>query len=65
VLLTAVFAVLGDLLLPTHGLVGLLSRAVVFAAIPPALLLSGFAHREEVVQARAMLARARAYRRTS
>ena len=41
------------------------SRALVFAAIPPALLLSGFAHREEVVQARALLARARAYRRTS
>ncbi len=64
VLLSAAFAVLGDLLLPTHGVVGFLSRALVFAAIPPALLLSGFAHREEIVQGRAMLARARTYRRT-
>ena len=44
--LIGVFAVIGDILLPTSGALGLISRAVVFAAIPPALLLSGFAHRE-------------------
>jgi O-antigen/teichoic acid export membrane protein len=59
VLLTAAFAVLGDLLLPTTGAIGLLTRAVVFAAIPPALLATGFAHREEISQARLLLQRAR------
>jgi O-antigen/teichoic acid export membrane protein len=61
VLVTAGFAVLGNLLLPTHSLAGFLSRAAVFALIPPALLLSGFARREEISRARLLLARARAY----
>jgi O-antigen/teichoic acid export membrane protein len=61
VALTGSFAVLGDLLLPTQGAAGLLSRAIVFCAIPPALLVSGFAHREEISRARSLLHRARSY----
>ncbi len=49
----------GDLLLPTSGAVGFLTRALVFAAIPVALLASGFAHRAELAQARLMLNRLR------
>jgi hypothetical protein len=52
-------AVAGELLLPAHGAVGLLSRALVTAAIPPVLLATGFAHAAELRQARALLARAR------
>jgi O-antigen/teichoic acid export membrane protein len=52
-------AVAGDLLLPTHGAVGLLTRALVAAAIPPVLLATGFAHAAELRQARVLLARAR------
>jgi O-antigen/teichoic acid export membrane protein len=52
-------SVAGDLLAPTHGLVGFVTRAVVLAAMPLVLLVSGFAHRQEVAQARALLARAR------
>jgi O-antigen/teichoic acid export membrane protein len=59
VLLIGAFAVLGDVLLPTHGAVGLLTRAAVFAAIPPALLATGFAHREELSHAHSLLQRAR------
>jgi hypothetical protein len=51
-------SVAGDLLLPTHGLVGLVSRAAVLAAMPFVLLATGFAHREEIEQARALLGRA-------
>jgi hypothetical protein len=61
--LTVVFAgcaTAGELLLPTHGAVGLLSRAGVFLAIPALLYLTGFAHSEELAQARAILSRARA-----
>jgi O-antigen/teichoic acid export membrane protein len=53
-------AAAGDLVLPTHGAIGLLSRIVVLAAIVPALLASGFAHPAERRQARALLARVRA-----
>ncbi len=49
----------GDLLLPSHGLLGLLARTVVFLAIPPALYLSGFAHAQEIGQLRSLLARLR------
>jgi O-antigen/teichoic acid export membrane protein len=49
----------GDLLLPTHGAVGLLLRVVVLAAIGPALLLTGFVHEAELRQARHLLARLR------
>ena len=52
-------SVAGDLLLPTHGLVGLVSRAAVLAAMPLVLLATGFAHRQELEQARVLLARAR------
>jgi O-antigen/teichoic acid export membrane protein len=52
-------AALGDLLLPTHGAVGLLSRAAVFAAIPLVLHLARFAHPEELAQLRALVARLR------
>ncbi len=51
-------AAAGDALLPTHGLVGFLSRAAVFMAIPLALLGTGFAHRQELDQARTLLNRA-------
>ncbi len=52
-------SVLGELLLPTHGFVGLLSRAAVLAAMPLVLLATGFAHGPEIEQARVLLARAR------
>ena len=52
-------SVAGDLLLPTHGLVGLVSRAAVLAAMPLVLLATGFAHGAEIEQARVLLARAR------
>jgi O-antigen/teichoic acid export membrane protein len=52
-------ATAGDLLLPTHGAAGFITRAVVVLLIPGALLATGFAHRAELIQARALLARAR------
>jgi O-antigen/teichoic acid export membrane protein len=51
-------AAAGDLLLPTDGVVGFISRAAVLAAMPGVLLATGFAHRQELAQARALLARA-------
>ncbi len=53
------FAAAGELLLPTHGGVGFIARAAVFAAIPPALALTGFAHPQELAQLRSLLARVR------
>jgi O-antigen/teichoic acid export membrane protein len=41
-------AVAGDLLLPTHGLVGFITRAAIWAAIPGVLLATGFAHAQEL-----------------
>jgi O-antigen/teichoic acid export membrane protein len=52
-------SVAGDLLLPTHGLVGLVSRAAVLAAMPLVLVATGFAHGPEIEQARVLFARAR------
>jgi O-antigen/teichoic acid export membrane protein len=52
-------AAAGNLLLPTHGAVGLLSRLAVLAAIVPVLLATGFAHPAELRQARILLARMR------
>ena len=52
-------ATAGDLALPTHGAIGLLARAAVFAAIPAALLTTRFAHPAELRQARALLTRVR------
>ncbi|MGO9900395.1 MAG: lipopolysaccharide biosynthesis protein [Solirubrobacteraceae bacterium] len=63
VVVIGAFVAAGDVLLPSSGVAGLLSRAAVFAAIPPALLVSGFAHHQELAQARELLARARSYRR--
>jgi O-antigen/teichoic acid export membrane protein len=50
-------AALGDVLLPTHGLLGFVTRAAVLAATMPVLLATGFAHREELAQARALARR--------
>jgi O-antigen/teichoic acid export membrane protein len=52
-------AAAGDLALPTSGAVGFISRAAVWAVIPPALLATGFAHGAELDQARALVARVR------
>jgi hypothetical protein len=52
-------AALGDVLLPTHGVVGFVTRAAVLAATPLALLATGFAHPQELDHARALIARAR------
>jgi O-antigen/teichoic acid export membrane protein len=49
----------GDLLLPTSGFVGLVTRAAVLAAMPLVLLATGFTHSQEREQARVLLARAR------
>jgi O-antigen/teichoic acid export membrane protein len=60
--LTAVFGLLaagGDLLLPTHGILGLVSRAAVFAVMPLVLMATGFAHRQELSGLRALIDRAR------
>jgi O-antigen/teichoic acid export membrane protein len=55
-------AAAGDVVLPSHGALGLLTRMAVFAAIPFVLLASGFAHRAELRQARAFLVRLRSGR---
>jgi O-antigen/teichoic acid export membrane protein len=52
-------AAAGDLALPTSGLGGFVGRAVVLAAIGPALLITGFLHTAELHQARELVARAR------
>jgi O-antigen/teichoic acid export membrane protein len=52
-------AVAGDLLLPTHGLVGFITRAAVCAAIPGVLLATGFAHAQELRRLRALAVYAR------
>jgi O-antigen/teichoic acid export membrane protein len=54
-------SVAGDLLLPTAGFVGFITRLLVFAAIPLVLLATGFAHGAELAQLRSLIARARAY----
>ncbi len=52
-------AVGGDLLLPTHGAAGFLSRAAAFAAIPALLWATGFAHPRELGQLRGLVMRLR------
>jgi O-antigen/teichoic acid export membrane protein len=52
-------AVAGDLLLPTHGLVGFITRAAIWAAIPGVLLATGFAHAQELRGLRSLAAYAR------
>jgi O-antigen/teichoic acid export membrane protein len=51
-------AAAGDLLLPTHGAVGFLSRAAAFVAIPVVLWATGFAHPRELGQVRGLVLRA-------
>ena len=48
-------AVAGELLLPTSGAVGLLSRAAAFAVIPMILLATGFAQPREIRGARTLV----------
>jgi O-antigen/teichoic acid export membrane protein len=62
VLVLGGIAVLGDLLLPTHGLGGFVLRAIAWLAIPSVLVLTRFLHDEEITRLRA-LARTRAGRR--
>jgi O-antigen/teichoic acid export membrane protein len=50
-------AVLGDLLLPTHGLGGFVTRAIAFMIIPAALFVTRFAHPEELGQLRLLTRR--------
>jgi O-antigen/teichoic acid export membrane protein len=52
-------AALGDVLLPTHGALGFLTRVAAFALVVPVLHLTRFAHPQEVDNLRAMLARVR------
>ncbi len=52
-------AAAGDLVLPTHGALGLLTRAFVAAVIGPAVLATGFAHPAELGQLRALVDRVR------
>jgi len=54
-------SVAGNLLLPTHGFLGLITRVAVFAVIPPVLYLTGFAHPQELGQLRVMLGRLRRF----
>jgi O-antigen/teichoic acid export membrane protein len=51
-------AAAGEVLLPTAGVVGLLTRAAVLAMMPGVLLATGFAHPRELEQARSLLRRA-------
>jgi O-antigen/teichoic acid export membrane protein len=48
-------AVAGDLLLPTHGALGFLTRAAAFAAIPLLLYATRFAHPQELRRVRGLL----------
>ncbi|HSO99565.1 MAG TPA: lipopolysaccharide biosynthesis protein [Solirubrobacteraceae bacterium] len=59
VALTGGLTVAGELLLPTHGAVGLLTRVAVLIAIPAALLATGFVHPEERAAARGLWLRVR------
>ncbi len=52
-------AVAGDLLLPTHGAVGFVTRLAALAAIPLLLALTGFVHARERTELRALAARLR------
>ncbi len=52
-------AAAGDLVLPTHGALGLLTRVAVLLAMPALLLASGFAHTAELRQLKVLLRRVR------
>jgi O-antigen/teichoic acid export membrane protein len=51
-------AAAGDLLLPTHGVLGFITRTAALAAIPLLLWITGFAHPQELGQARQLIDRA-------
>jgi O-antigen/teichoic acid export membrane protein len=57
VLVMGGLAAAGDVVLPTHGAAGLVLRLAVFAAVPVVLFVTGFAHREELDQARRLLSK--------
>jgi hypothetical protein len=59
VLVMGGLAAAGDLVLPTRGAIGLLTRLLVALAIPVVLVATGFAHPAELRQLRALLARVR------
>lgn len=59
VLVLGGLAVAGDLLLPTSGFGGFVTRALVFLAMPLVLWLTGFVHRAELEQGLAMVRRLR------
>jgi O-antigen/teichoic acid export membrane protein len=48
-----------DLALPTSGAIGFLTRALVWAAIPPVLYVTRFAHPQELAQARRLVVAAK------
>jgi O-antigen/teichoic acid export membrane protein len=50
---------LGDVLLPTAGLVGFVTRVAALLAVPLILIFTGFFHAQERRQVRALLARVR------
>ncbi len=52
-------SVVGDLLLPTHGAVGFITRALIWLVIPLVLLGTGFAHTQELARLRTLVARVR------
>jgi O-antigen/teichoic acid export membrane protein len=56
-------AVAGELVLPTHGAAGLLSRGALAAALPGALVATGFMHPQELVRLRRLARLARRGRR--
>jgi len=55
-------AVAGDLLLPTHGVAGFMTRAAAFLAIPVLLYGTHFAHPPELAQLRSLTSRVRGTR---
>ena len=59
VLAMGAVATAGELLAPTHGAVGFVARLTAFLAIPGLLFVTGFAHPEELGQARTLIARLR------
>jgi O-antigen/teichoic acid export membrane protein len=59
VLVVGGLSVAGELLLPTHGFLGFVTRGALWSAIPAVLYLSGFAHPQELGQLRTMANRVR------
>ena len=58
VLVLGGLAVAGELLLPTHGAVGLLSRVALVLAVPAVLYLTRFAHEQELGRLCLLISRA-------